>query len=104
MSNTRVVISVDGVGYSLDVSNLTGRESGVLKRIGKVGGVLGVPRALEEGDIEVVVALAGIAMKRAGIEPDYDKLLDLPIGMFRIDLSERPTQAGTSPAVGGTQS
>lgn len=91
MSNTRVVVTVDGVDHALDIGNLTGRESGVLKRVGKIKGVLEVADALRAGDMEVVVALAVIAMQRSGINADPERLLDMPHTMFRITIPENPT-------------
>lgn len=86
--DTTINIEVDGVEYALDVKNLSGRETGVLKRVAHLKGINDIPDALTSGDLEAVAALAGIAMTRCGITPDYDKLLDLPVGMITVKLPE----------------
>jgi hypothetical protein len=85
-NDTTISIEVDGVEYALDVKNLSGREAGVLKRIAHLKGINDIPDALSSGDLETVAALAGIAMARSGITPDYEKLLDLPVGMITVKL------------------
>lgn len=86
--NTTVNIEVDGIEYALDIKNLSGRETGVLKRIAHLKGINDIPEALQSGDLEAIAALAGIAMARSGIAPDYEKLLDLPVGMITVKLPE----------------
>lgn len=100
MKESIICFEVDGMKYDLDVADLTGREIGVLKRVGHVAGIGEVPSALEAGDFEVVAALTGIAMARSGQTPDYDKLLDLPLQSFALvvpeDDAERPTVGSTN--------
>ena len=87
-TDTTIIISVDGMEYSLDIANLTGRETGILKRVGKIEGILKIPDAMMAGDMEVTAALTGIAMARAGIKPDYERLLDLPMGAVTTKLPD----------------
>ena len=100
-----VIIKVDGMAYYLDAADLTPRETGVLKRVGHIGGIAELPAALKSGDLEVVAALAGIAMARAGHEPNYERLLDLPLGMFDIEFPEGDeAPLSTTPEAPGTLS
>lgn len=108
--NTTINIEVDGIEYALDIKNLSGRETGVLKRVAHLKGINDIPEALSSGDLETVAALAGIAMARTGIAPDYEKLLDLPVGMITVKLPEgddSPLAHGereTTSETGGTPS
>lgn len=87
-TETTVIFAVDGMEYVLDIANLTGRETGTLKRVGRLKGVSEIPDAMAAGDMEALAALVGIAMSRAGLKPDYEKLLDLPMGAVEAKLSE----------------
>lgn len=87
-TDTTVIFTVDGMEYTLDIADLTGKESGVLKRIGHLKGINEIPEAMQAGDVEAVAALVGIAMARAGIKPNYERLLDLPISAFSARLPE----------------
>ena len=92
-TETTVIFAVDGMEYALDIANLTGRETGTLKRVGRLKGVSEIPDAMAAGDMEALAALVGIAMSRAGLKPDYEKLLDLPMGAVEARLSseEKPS-------------
>ena len=91
-TETTVIFAVDGMEYVLDIANLTGRETGTLKRVGRLKGVSEIPDAMAAGDMEALAALVGIAMSRAGLKPDYEKLLDLPMGAVEAKLSvEKPS-------------
>ena len=87
-TETTVIFAVDGMEYVLDIANLTGRETGILKRVGRLKGVSEIPDAMAAGDMEALAALVGIAMSRAGLKPDYEKLLDLPMGAVEAKLPE----------------
>lgn len=108
-TDTTVIFAVDGMEYPLDIADLTGRETGILKRVGKLKGAAEITEAMMAGDIEALAALVGIAMSRAGIKPNYERLLDLPTTAFETKLPEdtpdpletRPT---TMPEPHGTPS
>lgn len=85
---TTLVVTVNGEDYVLDCSEFTGRECGVLKRIGHIRGISELPEAITAGDLEVVAALAVIAAKRAGIIINPETLLDGQIGNIKIALPE----------------
>lgn len=87
-TDTTVIFIVDGMDYALDIADLTGRESGILKRIGHIEGPAKIPDAMNALDTEVLSALAGIAMARAGIKPNYERLLDLPVSAFGVKLPD----------------
>ena len=95
MNNTTIIITVDGMEYPLDIQNLTGKEVGIIKRIGHVNGINAVPDALEAGDLELIAALAGIAIARTGANVIYDKLLDMPIGMINVKLPDDSESSDT---------
>ena len=90
-----IVLIVEGQEYPLTWSEFTPRESGMLKSIGHIGGIADIPQALKSGDLEAVVALAAIAMRRAGVYVDIEKLLDGKLGKIVMKISdENPTKAG----------
>lgn len=102
--DTTIKVTVEGVEYPLDLSEMTGREVGVLKRVGHIKGVGDLPEALQAGDLEVVVAVAVIAMSRAGVTADAERLLDAKMGVIRIDAGEGdavPPAVAAVPAVVG---
>lgn len=69
-----LIMSIDGQDYPID-GDLTPRELGYVKRLSGVrAGEL--EDALGAGDVEVIVALAMIAARRAGQSPDENQLLD----------------------------
>lgn len=91
---TTVNITVEGEDYVLDCTEFTAREVGVIKRIGNVKGLLDVGPALESGDLELIVALAIIAAKRAGVTLDPEALLDGKAGVVKLSI---PTPEGGDP-------
>jgi hypothetical protein len=73
-----LIIEIDGVEYPFPTKFSYG-DLTTIKRIAKVhGGEL--EAALEAGDSDVIIALAAIALERAGLTPDLDKLYALEVG------------------------
>lgn len=106
-----ITVSIDGMDYTVDVTNFTGREVGILKSVGHIKGFADFGDAMLAGDLEVLAALAGIAMKRAGHEPDFEKLLDMPLGKIVVSAPDEPdptpapqADCGATPAPSGTPS
>lgn len=93
-----IVVRVEGVEYPLDLSEMTGREVGVLKRVGHLRGVVDLIEALQYADQEAIVAVAVIAMSRAGVTADPERLLDAKMGTIKIDAGTSESDAGP-PAV-----
>lgn len=91
VNDTTIIFRYDGMEYPLDFSDLNGRETGILKRHGHIAGVVELATAIPEGDVEAIVALLGIAMQRAGLTPDFDKLMELPFGQIDLDLARAST-------------
>lgn len=83
-----VIITVEKEDYTLDVTEFTPRECGVLKRVGHVAGVAALAEALPAGDLEAIVALAIIAAKRAGVTLDPEALLDGKLGTIKFTVPE----------------
>ncbi len=92
-----IIIEYEGEKYPLNIAEFTGRECSVLKSVGHIHGVGEIPQALIAGDLEAVVALAVIAMKRAGVVVNPDELLDAEVGVIRINIpdDENPTSGAT---------
>jgi hypothetical protein len=79
-------IVVQGEAYAFP-DQLTGREFGLVKQVtGLRAGE--VEEALDAGDVELVLVLAVIAMRRAGKEVDVEDLLDLPVGEGTIEIRD----------------
>ncbi len=96
-----IVFRVDGVAYPLEIDEAKGansmspREWGEIKRIAHVlPAQLG--EAIEGGDMELMAALAIIAMRRAGGAPDVDAILD---GRFPLEVEAEPEADDGPPAV-----
>lgn len=112
--STIITFTVEGEDYDLDCSEFTARECGILKRVGHIRGVMDIPSALDVLDLEAIVAMAVIAMKRVGVNANAEKLLDAESGDISIKLpdseepdgKEDPTKAGekTTPGDTGTPS
>lgn len=94
-----LTITVEGVAYDLDLAEFSGRETGILKRVGMIRGVSEVPEALRAGDLEVVVALAVIAARRAGVTIDADRLLDAKMGVVTVSVEGEEADESGPPAV-----
>lgn len=110
--DTTIIIEIDGMQHVLDIANLTARETGVLKRIGHLKGTRDIPDALNNADLEAIVAMAGIAMTRSGVKDvDYEKLLDVPINKIRVmlpgadeaPLAQAPEMEAPTPETAGTR-
>jgi hypothetical protein len=71
--------------------------------IKKIAGVRAneVFEALEGGDLDIFVALASIALRRAGVRHDPDTLLDLEIGGITIDFGEDEAEVVEDPQTSG---
>jgi len=97
----------DGMEYSIDIADLTGEESGILKtRVKGYRGVNDFDELLGAGDIQLMVVLIGLAMARMGNpKVNYKHLLSRPLGEFEIlgDDDEDPTE-GAAPEVSGPPS
>ncbi len=91
-------ITVEGVKYVLDLAQFSGRETGILKRVGELRGVAEIPAALAAGDLEAVVALAVIAARRAGVTLDADRLLDAEMGAVRVHVVGEEADEANPPA------
>jgi hypothetical protein len=89
-----LTITVEEVPYSLDLTEFSGTETGILKRVGHIGGVAQIGSALQAGDLELVVALAVIAARRVGVTLDHQKLLDAKMGAVTINVEEPEVDAG----------
>lgn len=96
---TTVVLTVEDVDYPLDIAEFTGRECGVIKSVGHVKGVNEIPDALDAGDLEVIVALAVVAMRRAGVRVNPETLLDGKAGTIKIGLAETEEEGGDRPTM-----
>ena len=94
----------DGMEYSLDINNLTGKEAQAIEKVTGIPGFLPMAQNLQQLHLPTVVALMGVAMTRAGHTPDYDKLMDLT--MSDIELKDPPTKGAgkKKSAPSGTQS
>lgn len=102
-TDTTVIFGVDGMEYALDIADLTGKEVGVLKRVGMLAGINEIPEAMQSGDAEALAALVGIAMARAGLRPNYERLLNLSISAFSVRLPE-DKEVPLAPETSGTPS
>lgn len=96
-TKTKISMVVDGVEYPLDIYNMTGREIGTLKRVGHVLGFDDIATAMTHQDTQVLCALAGIAIERTGVVPDYDKLLDMPMGMVQMKIEDVEEKSDADP-------
>jgi len=95
-SNPQVVIRfvVDEQSFSLPLLDqigygLTPREAGRVKRL--AGGIAGteIIEAVSKVDIEVMTALAVIAMERAGATPNVEAILDGKVPVA-VDIDTEP--------------
>ncbi len=99
-----ITVRVDGAEYPLRLAAdgdwaLTGREWGVVRRMA------GVRRAellgsLVAADVETNIALAVIAMARAGQRADEDRLLD-GVNLVEIEIPDLEGDAAVPPAPAG---
>lgn len=89
-----LVITVEDVKYTLDCNQFTPRECGLIKRIGNVRGVAEIPQALVAGDMELVVALAVVAAKRAGKILNPEALMDGEGGLILVNI---PSETDDNP-------
>ena len=93
-----ITITVDGMEYPLDIGDLTGREYGVLREVAHIEGLSDIGVGIDKRNMEVVIALAGVAMQRAGIKVDFDRLLDMKIGDIKLDIPDvDPTPEADKP-------
>lgn len=83
-----ITLTVQERTYELDVREFTGRETGILKRVGHIGGLADLGPALMSLDLEVIAALAHIAARRVGVDLDVDKLLDAELGAIVLGSPE----------------
>jgi uncharacterized protein (DUF2336 family) len=83
-----ITFRIDGVAYPLEIdetkgaNSLSPREWGEIKRIAHVLPAQ-LAEAIEGGDMELMAALAIVAMRRAGGQPDVDAILD---GRFPLEV------------------
>ena len=102
--NTGVRFKYDGMEYSLDIGDLSGQESGVLKTyVHGYRGVNDMQELFASGDIQLLVVLVGLAMARSGNpKVNYKHLLSQPISAFEIlgDDESDPTGEGEPEASG----
>lgn len=91
--------SVDGV-YPLDMT-FTHRDFRTIKQVANVR-ANEVQDALEQGDMDVIVAMAAIALRRAGMKFDVEALWDTEAGnieLFDDDPEEiPPTERPSDPS------
>lgn len=73
--------------YELDISRFTMRELHTIKRIAGIRAGE-IADALKATDTDVVVALAVVALNRAGKDPDEDRLWDSQTGMIKLVFEE----------------
>lgn len=71
-------VVVDGREYPMPES-FTYRELGLVKQISGLGAAE-LPKAIEKGDSDLMVAMTLIAMHRAGHKADVDFLMDMQVG------------------------
>ena len=94
----------DGMEYSIDMADMTGEESGVLKTyVQGYRGVNDFQELFTAGDIQLMVVLVGLAMARSGNpKVNYKHLLSRPISEFEIlgDDESDPTEEGEPEATG----
>jgi len=94
----------DGMEYSLDIADMTGEESGILKtHVQGYRGVNDFEVLFGAGDIQLMVVLVGLAMARSGTKNvNYKHLLSRPISEFEIlgDDEENPTSTETPDETG----
>ena len=83
--------------YPLDLV-FTHRDFRDIKRIAGVR-ANEVEDALNAGDVDIIVALAAIALRRAGKPFDVEQLWDAPTGNIRLDLTEEEQQTDSPPPV-----
>lgn len=98
-----IIMTIDGQDYTLDCMEFTARECGLLKRIGHIAGVAAIPAAIEALDLEAIVALAVIAMKRAGIIANPEELLDGEVGIIKLKFPESEDPPTPAPETGQMQ-
>lgn len=80
--------------YPLDLSFFTNRELHMIKKETgiRAGELFG---AFDAGDTDLLVALAMIAIRRAGKgSPDADVLWELPAGKITLDVTDEDADAG----------
>lgn len=78
--------SIDGE-YPLDLSAFTNRDYHDIKRIAKVR-AREIIDAFENGDTDLVVAFAVIALRRAGKPAVEDALWDAPVGRITLEVGD----------------
>lgn len=93
-------IVIQGEAYPFP-DQLTGREFGLVKQAtGLRAGE--IEEALDAGDVELVLTLAVIAMRRAGKEVDVEDLLDLPVGEGTIEIRDEEDEELPPDAAAGS--
>jgi uncharacterized protein (DUF2336 family) len=96
-----IAFRIDGVAYPLEIdetkgaNSLSPREWGEIKRIAHVLPAQ-LAEAIEGGDMELMAALAIVAMRRAGGQPDVDAILD---GRFPLEVEADAEADDDPPAV-----
>lgn len=101
--DSRIIFSLDGMKYPLDILELTNREIDTACEYAKVDGFLPLADKMQKGNTRAICALLSIAIKRSGGEPDFEKLMDLKMGAIQVvdDDDKNPTEAGETPANNG---
>jgi len=102
--NSKITFQLDGMEYPIDLADLTNREADTVCHHAKVAGMIQLSNELMAGSVAAIVALTGLAMKRAGQSPDYEKLWDLPTGAIQVADDKNPPEAGTQGAPGSPSS
>ena len=102
-------VTIDGVDpyngtYPLDLA-FSFRD---FREIKKISGIRAaeVMEAIEAGDLDIVIALASIALRRAGVTHDPEVLFDAQVGSIEIDFDEEEAEVVEDPqtSVDGTPS
>ena len=91
----KIIFSLDGMQYGIDILNMTNREIDTACQLAKVDGYLHLAQGMQALSPKVICALCCAAMKRSGVDkPDFEKLMDLNMGDIEVavDDSEDPTQ------------
>ena len=93
-------VKIDGLDpyngtYPLDLS-FNFRDFREIKRITGIRAAE-VMEALEAGDLDIVVALASIALRKAGVQHDPEVLFDAQIGSIEIDFGEEEAEVVEDP-------
>lgn len=103
MSDDLIKLTITGRDYELSLP-FTGRELHVIKQMSGLRSGEFVD-AMEQGDMDLIIAFAHIAVRRTGApRPSLDELWDLPVGEIVCELPEEDPAEDPTTAPEGAES